>query len=371
MLRRTLAAEAASLTPEASSRSRRRESTAETELSPASGRGSKRGPSSARSKSRSIAVSSAILENHLAGKSSTEELIFELYHANLSLRTVDEIGAKLWGHALGSSAIGRLCGQVADEVQSWIERPLAARYPIVYLEGTELRWSGHYEERIVPILVAMGVTSAGYREILAVARGSRTETTDIAALARSLRQRGLEAANLFVGDYHSGFRAGLREAFPGAPFQACLVRFREFALNTTPAGSVHQVNQLLDEVHASTDAATARARLTLAAAKLDAAGQESIADLLRRAADVTLRLYDFPEPARPFISGNASLIASLRDVRERARTIGGFSEDATAVQLVAVRLRRRMRETWVRYRYGCQDLVRLMATTPRREASAV
>jgi transposase-like protein len=305
-----------------------------------------------RGKTRTIAVASAILENYRSGKASLEELVLELYHAELSIKTVDEITTRLWGMPLNSEAIAELSRQVTATIDVWLKRPLARCYAKLFAEGTLLRWRAHHRECCVPVLVAMAVNAAGYREIVAVVPGSRDESADFRTLFRSLRERGLKGADLFVGDHLSGFGPGLIQVFPNAVLQNCATRLREKALAlATPDGRT-VVDHLLVKIHECADGDAASEIASRGVIELEKMGQHDAAGFLREEIEPTLTCFTYAESERPFLASNAILIRSLREIRERARQVGAFSDEASAVTLVAARLRHRMRATWGRYRCG-------------------
>jgi putative transposase len=222
---------------------------------------------------------------------------------------------------------------------------------MIFAEGTLLRWGAGHEECTVPLLVAMGVNLAGYREIVGVMKGSRTETADFATLFQSLRDRGLREVDLFVGDHLSGFGSGLREIFPNSECQGCIKRFSEHALELTTGARLSLIDGMLEEIYDSRDPASARAKIRRCILTLEQMQQPDVANLLREHAEPTLTFFGYPESLKPLITSNSTLVKNLKKIRERGRTIGAFSDDATAVTLAAARLRHEMRTTWGRYPY--------------------
>jgi transposase-like protein len=302
-------------------------------------------------KTRTVPVASAMIENYRKKKSSLEELVLELYHAEVSTKAVDDITTSLWGRPLNSDAIGGLSRQATVEITTWLKRPLAPRFKIVFAEGTLLRWGAGHEEYSIPILVAMGVNLAGYREIVGVMKGSRTKTADFAALFQLLRERGLREVDLFVGDHLSGFGSGQREIFPNSDCQGCIKRFSEHALELTTGAHLSSVAAMLEEIYNCRDTISARAKIRRCILTLEQMQQLEVANLLRAHAEPTLTFFGHPESLKPFITSNATLVKNLKKIRERGRTIGAFSDDATAVTLAAARLRHEMRTVWGRYPY--------------------
>lgn len=62
-------------------------------------------------------------------------------------------------------------------------------------------WGG--EVKNVSVLIAVGVNAEGYREVLAVAEGSKEDEASWEGFLRGLKERGLAGVRLFVSDMHS------------------------------------------------------------------------------------------------------------------------------------------------------------------------
>src|SRR5438445_13786463 len=78
-------------------------------------------------------------------------------------------------------------------------------------------WGG--EVRNVSLLVAIGVNDEGFREVLAVAEGSKEDKARWTAFLRHLKERGLEGVRLFVSDTCLGLAESRGEVYPEAQWQ--------------------------------------------------------------------------------------------------------------------------------------------------------
>src|ERR1700746_721056 len=72
------------------------------------------------------------------------------------------------------------------------------------------------EVRNVSLLVAIGVNEEGFREVLAVAEGSKEDKASWTAFLRHLKERGLKGVRLFVSDRCLGLVESLSEFYPEA-----------------------------------------------------------------------------------------------------------------------------------------------------------
>jgi hypothetical protein len=82
-------------------------------------------------------------------------------------------------------------------------------------------WAG--EVRNVSLLVAIGVTSEGYREILGICEGAKEDKSGWSAFLRHLVDRGLEGVELITSDACRGLVESAAEYLPEARWQRCVV----------------------------------------------------------------------------------------------------------------------------------------------------
>ena len=77
-------------------------------------------------------------------------------------------------------------------------------YPYVYVDGVYLKRSWDGEIQNVSVLVAIGVNSNGYREIIGAAEGMKEDHDSWKNFFVYLKERGLREVRLVIGDKCSG-----------------------------------------------------------------------------------------------------------------------------------------------------------------------
>ena len=123
-------------------------------------------------KLKGVAFETAIIERYRRRESSVEEALIEMYLAGVSVRRVEDITEALWGTKVSPGTISNLNKKAYENIEKWRNRPLSSQaYPYVYVDGIFLKrcWGEEFEN--VSILIAIGVTDDGYREILGAAEG--------------------------------------------------------------------------------------------------------------------------------------------------------------------------------------------------------
>ena len=302
-------------------------------------------------KLRHMPFETAIIERYRRRESSVEEALVEMYLAGVSVRRVEDITEALWGSRVSPSTISDLNQKIFERVEEWRNRPLEPKSPYIFVDGIWLKRSWGGEVQNVSVLVAIGVSTSGFREILGVAEGSREDTESWRQFLRYLRERGLEQIDLVVSDKSLGFLEALGEFYPDAKWQRCVVHFYRNVLHAVPRGKAKEVALMLKAVHAQEDKEAARRKSVEVISKLRAQRLEKAARIVESGCDETLSYYDFPVAHWRHIRTNNPLERLNREIRRRTRVVGSFPDGHAALMLVAARLRYMAGQKWGTQRY--------------------
>lgn len=302
-------------------------------------------------KLRHMPFETAIIERYRRRESSVEEALVEMYLAGVSVRRVEDITEALWGSRVSPSTISGLNQKIFERVEEWRNRPLEPKSPYIFVDGIWLKRSWGGEVQNVSVLVAIGVSTSGFREILGVAEGSREDTESWRQFLRYLRGRGLEQIDLVVSDKSLGFLEALGEFYPDAKWQRCVVHFYRNVLHAVPRGRAKEVALMLKAVHAQEDKEAARRKSVEVINKLRAQRLEKAARIMESGCDETLSYYDFPVAHWRHIRTNNPLERLNREIRRRTRVVGSFPDGHAALMLVAARLRYMAGQKWGTQRY--------------------
>ena len=150
------------------------------------------------------------------------DLIPELYLHGLAERDFDLALRGLLGEdaPLSASTVGRLKDRWKAEYEAWLTRPLENQ-EVVYLWVDGVYVKAGLEKSKAALLVAIGALRDGSKVVLAVQSGHRESIESWSEVLRSLRDRGMPAPRLVIGDGHLGIWGALRNVFPEAEEQRC------------------------------------------------------------------------------------------------------------------------------------------------------
>ena len=239
---------------------------------------------------------SAILPPYLKRTRSLEELIPWLYLKGVSTGDFSEaLGALLGPDAPGLSAttITRLKATWEGEYQAWNGRSLAGkRYVYVWADG--VHFNIRLEQDRQCILVLMGATADGKKELITVADGYRESEQSWKGLLLACKARGLEIGpSLAIGDGALGFWKAIGQVWPSTRCQRCWVHKTSNVLAKLPKGVQPKAKAALHEIYEAETRAKAEKAFDLFVATYEARYPKAT-ECLAKDREALLAFYDFP-----------------------------------------------------------------------------
>ena len=175
---------------------------------------------------RSLPFETQIIERYRRRESSVEEALIEMYLAGVSVRRVEDITEALWGTRVSPSTVSELNQKIYEHDRGLAE-PADRGRARLRVPGRHLAEADAGAARCenVAVLVAIGVGSDGYREILGVCEGTKEDKESWRNFLRHLKERGLKGVRLVISDKCLGLVEALGEFYPEAQWQRCMVHW--------------------------------------------------------------------------------------------------------------------------------------------------
>jgi putative transposase len=293
----------------------------------------------------------AIIERYQRRESSVEEALIEMYLAGVSVRRVEDITQALWGTRVSPGTVSNLNQKIYKRIDKWRNRPIDQDFSYLYLDGIVLKRTWADEVRNVSVLVAIGVDSDGFRQVLGVREGAKEDKAGWSGFLRHLKKRGLKNVKLVISDACLGLMESMGDFFPTAKWQRCIVHFYRNVFTVVPKGKIKSVARMLKAIHASEDKQAALEKADAVIKKLKGQKLNKAARIVRDGINDTIAYYDFPDAHWRRIRTNNPLERILREVRRRTRVVGAFPDGNSALMLVAARLRHIAGTRWGTRRY--------------------
>lgn len=293
----------------------------------------------------------AIIERYRRRESSVEEALIEMYLAGVSVRRVEDITEALWGTRVSPGTVSNLNKKIYAKIEAWRHRRIEGDHPYVFLDGIVMKRSWAGEVRNVSLLVAIGVTREGYREILGIIEGPKEDKSGWSSFLRHLVDRGLSGVQLIVSDACRGLMESVAEYLPDARWQRCVVHFYRNVFSLVPSGKVRDVSKMLKAIHAQEDRKAAVEKMEAVITELRRQKLTKAADLLEESGHETLTYYAFPDSHWIKPRTNNPLERIMREIRRRTRVVGPFPDGKSCLNLAAARLRHIAGTQWATRKY--------------------
>jgi putative transposase len=197
--------------------------------------------------------SSAILPRYLRRVPSIDALIPALYLKGVSTGDFTEALAAILGEKAGglsATNIVRLKASWEEDYKGWRQRDLGhKRYVYWWADG--VYFNVRLDDDRTCVLVLIGATEDGTKELLAVADGFRESKESWGDLLRDLKAHGLtQAPKLAIADGSLGFWQALQEEFgPGVEQQRCWVHKTANVLDKLPKSLQGRAKEMLHDLY--------------------------------------------------------------------------------------------------------------------------
>src|SRR5215467_1271712 len=112
------------------------------------------------------------LEPRRTAEKALTAVIQEAYVQGVSTRSVDDLVKAMGMSGISKSQVSRLCGEIDDKIQTFLNRPLEDDWPYVWLDATYLKVRQDGRIVSVAVIIAVGVNGAGRREVLGMTIGA-------------------------------------------------------------------------------------------------------------------------------------------------------------------------------------------------------
>lgn len=300
-------------------------------------------------RTREGAFLTEVFERYRRLTGSLEEAVLEMYLQGVSTRKVEAITGKLSGVRISKDAVSRIAERLDETLSEWRTRRLGQAYPYLYLDATYLKatWAGAV--RNVALLVAIGVSAEGYREVLAVEVAPGERGDGYRSFLKGLIERGLTGVRLVVSDDHEAIKQAVQVELPQAAWQRCIVHFERNVLAHIPQAESKMVAADLKIIFRAARRATAE---QLAATFCERYGKRypKAVGVLTRGLSEALTYTAFPSGHHKYIRTTNGLERLFREVKRRTRVVGVFPNERSAENLATV-VMLRVSENWALRRY--------------------
>jgi putative transposase len=273
----------------------------------------------------------SFLEPRRRAEKALVAVIQEAYLQGVSTRAVDDLVQALGATGISKSEVSRLCQEIDGSVREFLERPLEGKFPYVWLDATYLkvREGGRIISKAV--VVAVGLSLAGKREILGMQVGHAETESFWTDFLRSLLDRGLRGVELVVSDAHAGLRSAIAKCL-SCSWQRCRVHLMRNLLSRVPKGKKDLVAASVRTAFAQNSQEEAIRRWQEVSDTL-AQAFPGVSELMGQTEADALAYMGFHPSLWPMLASTNGLERLHREVKRRADVVQIFPNAQSVVRL--------------------------------------
>ena len=310
-----------------------------------------------------VTFSPNVLPPYLKRTESIEELIPWLYLKGISTGDFSEALQALVGDAakgLSANVVVRLKEQWSQDYEEWSQRDLSSKeYVYLWADGihVNVRLEDDANKRQC-ILVLMGATPDGRKELIAILDGYRESEQSWTELLLSLKHRGLSMTpKVAVADGALGFWAAARKVFSEMREQRCWVHKTANVLNKLPKSVQPKAKSDIHDIWQAETRKAANTAFDHFLEKYDAKYPKAC-ECLRKDRAVLLTFYDFPAEHWAHLRTTNPIESTFATIRLRHRRTKGSGTRRTSLAMM-FKLAESASKKWRRLR-GYEQIVHVI-----------
>ena len=272
------------------------------------------------------------LEPRRLAEKALTAVIQEAYIQGVSTRSVDDLVQAMGMSGISKSQVSRLCTEIDDRVQSFLERPLEGDWPYLWLDATYVKMRDAGRIISVAVIIAVAVNDQGRREVLGMAIGASEAATFWTEFLRSLARRGLRGVKLVISDDHKGLKAAVTRIF-NATWQRCRVHFMRNLLAHAGKQGRRVVSAFVATAFAQDDAQAAKTQWRQVADQLRPKAPK-LAGLMDEAEPDVLAYMSFPKEHQTKLHSTNPIERLNGEIKRRTNVVGIFPNEAAVTRLI-------------------------------------
>jgi len=271
----------------------------------------------------------------------------EMYFQGVSTRKVQDVLESMCeGVELSAMTVSRVAAEIDEKLRSFRERRLDGHaYPYLKVDARyeKVRVEGKVISQAV--LVVMGFTHEGKREILDWRLADSESESSWSTLFRELKDRGLSGVELVVSDAHRGITSALSRHLQGVSWQRCQVHFKRELMKKVSFKKSRELMAEAKAVFKGEDVAECLRRGEEVAVRWEKMSP-AVSKMLREGLGDCLTVMSFPGEHRHKLTSTNMLESLMKRLKKRTAVVGVFPNRASCDRLIGAQLME-IHEQWL------------------------
>jgi putative transposase len=261
------------------------------------------------------------------------DVVHEAFINGVSTRKIEKLAQALGVENISASQVSEINKGLDDQVEAFRNQPLAAEYPILWVDALYEKIRDNGKVISEAILVIYGVNLEGKREILDVQPMYDESEASWTSVFDRLKTRGLQKVWLVVSDAHRGIQNASRHCFLGSCWQRCKVHLMRNILARVNHKEKKIFSEKMKQIWLQPDRKSAVRTARIFMAEYKQKYPEAVA-VLSDGLEDSLQFYAFPDLDSRKISSTNVLERLNKEIRRRSRVVGVFPSEESYIRLL-------------------------------------
>jgi transposase-like protein len=257
----------------------------------------------------------------------------EMYLNGVSTRKVTNIVEELCGHSISRSHVSNLAADLDKKLTVWRKRKLTKEYPYLVVDARYERIRTEEGVLSKAVMIVIGISDSGYREILSIDIGDSENETDWGHIFKTLKDRGLKGVQYVVSDDHKGLVKALQRNFQGSIWQRCQVHFIRNFMSKLNRRKIKIYIPLLKDIFAATSREDAIIRKNKLLDQLEDEKPE-VARWIDEEIESCFSVYDLPQSHYRRMRSTNMIERLNQELKRRSQVIRIFPNDTSCIRLL-------------------------------------
>ena len=274
-----------------------------------------------------------IFDNYSRSEAALIASMAEMVVNGVSTRKVSSVMETLCGTSYSKSTVSEVCRDLEKDVKAFRERPLTEEYPFLMVDATYFKVRENHRITSKALMIALGATREGKREILGFGVYPAETTTTWEDFFSSLKKRGLHGLYLITSDAHEGLRLAMDKAFPEVPWQRCQTHFSRNIMDHAPKQYQAAIHDEVLKLYRCKTIEDARRKRDAIIAEYNTVAEKAM-KCLDEGFESAMSVLALPESMRRFFRTSNHLERLNKELKRRSHVIGVFPNEASLLRLM-------------------------------------